>query len=59
MPEKSAELLPKMGVGEADPSPALDRLVEREPVRAGDPLFSRLLELPPAIAEALFCRRQF
>jgi hypothetical protein len=53
MPEKSAELLAKMGVGEADPSPALDRLVEREPVRAGDPLFPRLLELPPAIAEAL------
>ena len=41
MPEKSAELLAKMGVGEADPSPALDRLVEREPVRAGDPLFPR------------------
>ncbi len=53
MPEKSAELLAKMGVGEADTSHALDRLVEREPVRAGDPLFPRLLELPPAIAEAL------
>ncbi len=53
MPEKSAELLAKMGVGAPDLAPTFDRLVAGEPVRAGDPLFPRLAELPPAIAEAI------
>jgi methionyl-tRNA synthetase len=53
MPEKSAELLAKLGAGAPDRAASLDRLVVGEPVRAGDPLFPRLLELPSAISEAL------
>jgi methionyl-tRNA synthetase len=53
MPRKSAELLAKVGLSAPDLAPTFDRLVTGAPVSAGDPLFPRLQELPPAIAEAL------
>ncbi|MFN7143949.1 MAG: methionine--tRNA ligase [Myxococcota bacterium] len=53
MPQKSAELLAKLGLDAPDLTPTFDRLVEGAAVTTGDPLFPRLDELPAAIAEAL------
>ena len=56
-PTKSGEMLAKLGLTEPDLTPTLDRLVAGSPVSAGDPLFPRLLELPPAIQAALEAAR--
>jgi methionyl-tRNA synthetase len=56
-PTKSGEMLAKLGLTEPDLSPTFDRLVAGTPVSAGEPLFPRLLELPPAIQAALEAAR--
>jgi methionyl-tRNA synthetase len=48
-PDKSAEMLARLGLSAPDLAPTFDRLVVGAPVAFRDPLFPRLLEIPESL----------